>query len=81
MVPKNIEINDTVTVASAPKIVEARRPPGFVQKYALNKWTYHVPSSPISPKEIKGNLYGRCHRRGSGDIRQGGGADRGAGGR
>jgi fumarate reductase flavoprotein subunit len=55
MVPKNVKINDMVKVAGAPKVIEARRPPGFVQKYALNKWTYHVPSSPISPKEIKEN--------------------------
>ncbi len=33
-------------------IIEARRPPGFVQKYALRKWTYHVPMEPIPQEEI-----------------------------
>ena len=34
-------------------IVEARRPPGIGGKYILGKWTYHVPSLPIPPEEIK----------------------------
>jgi fumarate reductase flavoprotein subunit len=37
----------------ASKIVEARRPPGIGGKFILGQWTYHVPSLPISPKEIK----------------------------
>lgn len=51
--PKNVDIGYTVKIVGAPKETEARRPPGFVQKYALNKWTYHVPSDLIPDKEIK----------------------------
>jgi fumarate reductase flavoprotein subunit len=50
-----VKKNDTgakMAVGQAPGIIEARRPPGFVQKYALGKWTYHVPSTPIPPEEI-----------------------------
>jgi fumarate reductase flavoprotein subunit len=39
--------------AEASTIVEARRPPGIGGKYILGQWTYHLPSLPISPKEIK----------------------------
>ena len=35
------------------KIIEARRPPGFRQQYALKEWTYRIPPSPIPPEGIK----------------------------
>ena len=50
---KKFKLDDTVVLAKTPRVVEARRPPGFVQKYSLGKWTYHVPSEPVSQKEIK----------------------------
>ncbi len=46
-------IDKMVVLAKAP--VEAQRPPGM-NKFVLKKWTYHVPSEPISPKEIKENF-------------------------
>ncbi len=51
--PRKFKMDDLVTLVKTPKIVEARRPPGFVQKYTLGKWTYHVPSEAIPPEEIK----------------------------
>jgi fumarate reductase flavoprotein subunit len=36
--------------------VEARRPSDIGEKYILGKWTYNVPSHPISPKKIKDAL-------------------------
>jgi fumarate reductase flavoprotein subunit len=52
-VQKKLKLENMVTLVKTPEILEARRPPGFVQKYALNKWTYHVPMEPIPQKEIK----------------------------
>ena len=42
----------SISLFSAEKIVEARRPPEYPQKYELRKWTYHVPMEPISAKDI-----------------------------
>ena len=49
---KKFKLGDTVVWAQAPKERAAQRPPGL-QKYSLGKWTYHMPSSPIPPEEIK----------------------------
>jgi len=52
-VSQTTRIEGTASGMETPKIMEARRPPGIGGKFILNKWTYHVPSLPISPKEIK----------------------------
>ncbi len=54
--PKKEKISDMVTVAKAPKIIEARRPTGYVQKYELRKWTYNMPMEVIPPSEIKASF-------------------------
>jgi fumarate reductase flavoprotein subunit len=50
---KKTSQDNLVTLAKTPETLEARRPPGFVQKYELRKWTYHVPLEPVPPEEIK----------------------------
>jgi fumarate reductase flavoprotein subunit len=52
-VSKKMNLDNTVTIFKEPEVVAARRPPGFVQKYALNQWTYHVPMDQIPPQKIK----------------------------
>jgi fumarate reductase flavoprotein subunit len=51
--PKKNKADITKVTEGTPGITEARRPPGFVQKYELRKWTYHVPMEPIPPEQIK----------------------------
>ncbi len=54
---KNTETQKAKTVVSASReastIVEARRPSGIGGRYILGKWTYNLPSLPISRREIK----------------------------
>jgi hypothetical protein len=52
-VTQTTRVEVSASEAEASNIVEARRPPGIGGKYILRKWTYHVPSSPISPEKIK----------------------------
>jgi fumarate reductase flavoprotein subunit len=52
-VTQTTRVEVSASEAEASNIVEARRPPGIGGKYILNKWTYHVPSSPISPEKIE----------------------------
>jgi fumarate reductase flavoprotein subunit len=49
---RKMKLENTLTSIKTPKTVGALRPPGFVQKYELRKWTYHVPMEPILPEEI-----------------------------
>ncbi len=46
----------SITFYSSEKVVEARRPPEYPQKYEMRKWTYHVPLEPIRDEEIKENF-------------------------
>ena len=50
---KKSKVDERLVETGASGIVEARRPPGIGGKYILGKWTYHVPSLPIPPEEIK----------------------------
>jgi fumarate reductase flavoprotein subunit len=52
-VTQSTRIEVSASEAAMSNIVEARRPPGIGGKYILSKWTYHVPSFPISPRKIK----------------------------
>ena len=52
-VTQTTRIEVSASGAEASKIVKARRPPDIGGKYILGQWTYHVPSLPISPQEIK----------------------------
>ncbi|HSW58812.1 MAG TPA: FAD-dependent oxidoreductase [Dehalococcoidales bacterium] len=42
-----------IDLNSAPKIVEARRPPEYPQKYELRPWTYNLPQEPVPADQIK----------------------------
>jgi fumarate reductase flavoprotein subunit len=53
-VPKKMNLENSVTLVKAPREKEAQRPPGL-NKFELRKWTYHVPSEPVPPEEIKEN--------------------------
>jgi len=52
-VTQTTRVEASASETEASNILEARRPPGIGGKYILSKWTYHVPSSPISPEKIK----------------------------
>jgi fumarate reductase flavoprotein subunit len=54
-VPKKMNLDNSALIIKAPKDIEAQRPAGL-NKFVLKKWTYHVPSEPISSKEIKENF-------------------------